>query len=248
MPKINGPPFYDIEYAIAHHEAVTARAKAAITLLIDGPTPRDGQLARAVKTLLDDEAARLEAASERLEEAVARHYADPTHREVSEANRQRAKELVELTERYDRHIRYFPKNKGSKKEAEVSTRGTTLAGQVFSNPSADAGNGYIHADHIPTRPRFRRSLRRATGLSPRPSPGASGPVSDTPLGGNPTILQHAHIAPAEISNNNNVQEAKTRTGTQLRPPGSLLATSQLHNCKGLEEWESISPPFSNPHP
>ena len=105
MPESNGPPFYDIEYATAHHEAVTARAKAAITLLIDGPTPRNGHLARAVKTILDDEAARLEAATKRLKEAVARHYADPTHREVSEANRQRAKELVELTERYDRHMR-----------------------------------------------------------------------------------------------------------------------------------------------
>ena len=39
MPETNGLPFYDIEYATAHHEAVTARAKAAITLLIDGPTP-----------------------------------------------------------------------------------------------------------------------------------------------------------------------------------------------------------------
>ena len=105
MPEINGPPFYDIEYATAHHEAVTARAKAAITLLIDGPTPKNGHLARAVKTILDDEAVRLAAATDRLEEAVARHYADPTHREVSEANRQRAKELVELTERYDRHMR-----------------------------------------------------------------------------------------------------------------------------------------------
>ena len=45
MPEIKGPPFYDIEYATAHHEAVTARAKAAITLLIDGPTPRNGHLA-----------------------------------------------------------------------------------------------------------------------------------------------------------------------------------------------------------
>ncbi len=105
MPESNGPPFYDIEYATAHHEAVTARAKAAITLLIDGPTPRNGHLARAVKTILDDEAGRLAAATDRLEEAVARHYADPTHREVSEANRQRAKELVELTDRYDRHMR-----------------------------------------------------------------------------------------------------------------------------------------------
>ena len=105
MPEIKGPPFYDIEYATAHHEAVTARAKAAITLLIDGPTPRNGHLARAVKTILDDEEGRLAAATERLEEAVARHYADPTHREVSEANRQRAKELAELTERYDRHMR-----------------------------------------------------------------------------------------------------------------------------------------------
>ena len=105
MPEIIGPPFYDIEYATAHHEAVTARAKAAITLLIDGSTPRNGHLARAVKTILDDEAARLAAATDRLEEAVARHYADPTHREVSEANRQRTQELVELTDRYDRHIR-----------------------------------------------------------------------------------------------------------------------------------------------
>ena len=51
MPEINGPPFYDIEYATAHHEAVTARAKAAITLLTDGPTPRNGHLARTVKTI-----------------------------------------------------------------------------------------------------------------------------------------------------------------------------------------------------
>ena len=58
-----------------------------------------------MKTILDDEAGRLAAATDRLEEAVARHYADPTQREVSEANRQRAKELVELTERYDRHMR-----------------------------------------------------------------------------------------------------------------------------------------------
>ena len=28
MPESKGPPFYDIEYATAHHEAVTARAKA----------------------------------------------------------------------------------------------------------------------------------------------------------------------------------------------------------------------------
>ena len=102
MPEINGPPFYDIEYATAHHEAVTARAKAAITLLIDGPTPKNGQLARAVKTILDDEAVRLAAATDRLEEAVARHYEDPTQREVSEANRQRVRELAALNER---HIR-----------------------------------------------------------------------------------------------------------------------------------------------
>ena len=104
-PAHAGIDLYDIEYATAHHEAVTARAKAAITLLIDGPTPRNGQLARAVKTILDDEAGRLEAATDRLEEAVARHYADPTHREVSEANRQRVRELAELNERYERHMR-----------------------------------------------------------------------------------------------------------------------------------------------
>ena len=96
-PAHAGIDLYDIEYATAHHEAVTARAKAAITLLIDGPTPRNGQLARAVKTILDDEAGRLEAATDRLEEAVARHYADPTHREVSEANRQRVRELRSST-------------------------------------------------------------------------------------------------------------------------------------------------------
>ena len=55
MPDSNGPPFYDIEYTTAHHEALMARSKPAITILIDGPTPRNGHLARAVKTILDDD-------------------------------------------------------------------------------------------------------------------------------------------------------------------------------------------------
>ena len=170
MPEIKGPPFYDIEYATAHYEAVTARAKAAITLLIDGPTPRNGHLAHAVKTLLDDEAARLEAATKRLKEAVARHYADPTHREVSEANRQRVRELAALTERYDRHMRScFAQFKKSLPDfTPESVWLTMVLMPVINAPAVAAAQ---RGGHLP-----QRSRPHPTGLPERHA-GGGGPHS-----------------------------------------------------------------------
>jgi hypothetical protein len=101
---------YAIEYATAHHEAVMTRAKTTMLLLLDGHTPRNSHLARAVQTMLDDEYGHLETTMAQLEEAVLAHYHDPAERVVSEANTKRAEELTALTSRYENHVRrYFQK-------------------------------------------------------------------------------------------------------------------------------------------
>ena len=81
------------------------RAKTAITLLLDGPTPRNDHLAKAIQAIVNDEYLHLEATIGKLEQAVLAHYDSPGDRQVSEANGKRADELFELTSRYDNHMR-----------------------------------------------------------------------------------------------------------------------------------------------
>ena len=109
-PLSESPPYYDIEHATAHHEAVMCRAKTAILNLLEGQTPRNRHLVKATISLLDFEYFRLQQTIADLETAVLSHYNDPADREVSEANLRRAEELSDLTVRYDHHINtYFRK-------------------------------------------------------------------------------------------------------------------------------------------
>ena len=59
MQEIKGPPYYDIEYATAHVEAIIVRAKATIGEILDGTTPRNGHLAGSPHTLAKSKAHKL---------------------------------------------------------------------------------------------------------------------------------------------------------------------------------------------
>ena len=50
---------YDLEHAMAHHDAILARCNAAVSALLDSATPRNAHLAVAVRTMMDDDALRM---------------------------------------------------------------------------------------------------------------------------------------------------------------------------------------------
>ena len=95
---------YEIELATAQLESTMATSKAAMLLLLDHPDTGNRHLAKAIKTILDDNVPIMERQMEQLEHTVRQEYQNPADRPVSEANAARVDELVALTHRYERHM------------------------------------------------------------------------------------------------------------------------------------------------
>ena len=95
---------YEIELATAQLESTMATSKAAMLLLLDHPDTGNTHLAKAIKTILDDNVPIMARQMEQMEHTVRQEYQNPADRPVSEANAERVEELIALTHRYEQHM------------------------------------------------------------------------------------------------------------------------------------------------
>ena len=157
---------YAVEHATACHEAVMARIKAIIPILINTSEPGNVHLAKAVKTIIEEDFHRLEQTIQALEDSSASYYAALGPREVSQANKQRADELAEMTERYFEHMETrFPSNTNF---SARSVRLTMFLFPVVNRAAVQqlAAELFGREPQDPTYRAYRDAMLEATDLIP----------------------------------------------------------------------------------
>lgn len=97
---------YEIQLATARVDGAITYARTVILALIEGDTPRSRNLATATRTILDDHLPTMQRLLDQLEDAVATHHPDPDSYQPGGDTAKRADDIIELTGRYDRHLRY----------------------------------------------------------------------------------------------------------------------------------------------
>ena len=95
---------YEMEYATARMEAIMARIKTAIAMLLDGPDGRNSHVARAVTLIVDDEVEALRNRAVERTEAILRHEGGEWDEETMVYSTEISSRVNEVTERYRRHM------------------------------------------------------------------------------------------------------------------------------------------------